>query len=573
MMVHVKYLFGFVFVLILIGNINASYTFNQEKNISYIIRYDQSAYETNITGNPSTYYNEFDYNSYDVFRSDASINDSISFSIPLYKFDNLTLNITQPAVATRFDIVWEYNNYMGYWNGSSLSTYWKPIPNVIDNTNNFTTSGLVSVVWNHTDIPSWVIFNGAYIPSAGANNFRVTQFLIRARITNVTSLTQVPHINYTTKAETYVIVATNEKFSPKDLYTNSTTLGWTLPNGAPCLQNMNSYYYLACDLEIITSNFTISNSTLFEMGNATNYRTLVSTSASNIFTLGNINISSNVTNETSYFKYWNPDNLRNSAGGYNNFNGYVNMYQSVWSKRAGGFIDPAFTNQVNMMNSILTSFYDSGETHWYFQSTVTGYLKNLIYSGQRIFLYSGSLSIDNFILSLYNLKQVYSGVTGGVVRNTDFGTSFYWVIANPDVKATCVDCKFNNYSDQVVTSSAGTNGIVNYTFDVLVYNTTGNVNITDFNLSLTDSLGKVKYSGVYNGAKILNVFEEWNNGTTINYNPYTLTISKTGYYPITQRFNLTYENRYQTFQLGTYPLNITGALKMNNGGGIYIYKC
>jgi len=563
-----------IVLMLLIPFVSASYDFNDIENPDVIIKYDYSTDTVNVSGFDSPYYQEFDENNYQIFNDDAEVGDSISWGMFLYKWDNLTINISTPVSAADFGVVWEYNDYLYGWNDKSPIapgyTNWNPIPNVIDNTNNFSNTGTVTLGFKHTDMNDWYIFYGSYIQDLAS--YRITPFMIRARVVVADTVTEGGQITGDTNISSYIISVTSEEATPPELLTQSQSNGWMLPDGTPCVQKaFGENYYCGCDIRLVSNaNLTIDEYRNFDLGNDTNYRTLMSDSSTNIIRIGEIDYNTNQTSEYSRFRYYNMRAIRSRTGGYNNLYGNVKNF-AYWGKRTGGYNDPAFSNTIESYNAYWDCF-SGDDDWWYWQSSTGGYIVNSIYRGSRAFLYSKTLGINNFIPNLYDGPRIYSGTTGATVSNTDFGTDTDWYVANNNVKANCVNCKFDNIETQVVTSSSGTQGYVYYTYEAEVHDLYSN-DITDFNLTIVDALGRTLHDGQYTTPIDILVYNETQIGADYWYNPLNVTIDADGYIPYETRFNLTYDNRYQTYTLGTYPFSLYGLLNITQGQQYKFHKC
>ncbi len=566
----------------------ATWSYKKTLTPHFIIKYNVSNDYVNISADPSTYYNAFNMKNYSIFRDDAQVNDSITWGVAVWRWDNLTLNISSPVTATGIGIIWEYavdNTYA--YQISTTYKRWYPIPNVNDECRNFTVTGTCIVKFNNSRMGNWTPIAGAYFPKINAYSYTIGPFAIRARINYVNGLTSGGRINYTAM-DTYVIKAEKEKITLPILLEKSLEGNYTTPDGEPCVQKWNSYYFLNCDMDYSGSNFTVDDSLMFEIGNASHFHTWFPRNATLIgmtsLTIGTADYR-NFTFNSSYVKYWNNYFAYDHPSGYLNFNGNLNVYGSTFLKHWGGFNDMQFSGQMNLRNSIIGSIYtglqynyvmSSFPLFWYIGSTTTGYIYDTLYHGNALYFYSASIDSRNmgidFIDALPTYQRVVIGVTNSVMKEYNVKEGHRIQVGNNNVKATCLNCRFQNYTQFNATAS-GNSIYVNYTLKVELHNISA-MNITNFNITVVDYNGITQYNAPYDekGVSIM-VYNQSYNVPPVFRNPINLTITYSNYIPYKNTFNLSYNNRYQTFNLGTYPFDVNGILNMSRGKEIRFVRC
>jgi len=143
-------------------------TFDAELVPQYIYKYDSKTetFSDNLSG----------ASNFDYFNDDAQAGDCIYFNIRRgwrFPWHNLKFYIGQSLVADSINIVWEYYSYDG----------WKELPNVVDETNNFTASGEKWVKW---DVPEYPIHSPWRSTKINAKD----GFWVRGRIESVTNITE-----------------------------------------------------------------------------------------------------------------------------------------------------------------------------------------------------------------------------------------------------------------------------------------------------------------------------------------------------------------------------------------------
>lgn len=623
----VKYIGIFVLLLTLSSLSFATSVYNQKMEPTLIIKYDSS---TGIAtrASPTTSL-DFNYDSYDLFDDDATAGDYIAWVWDSAVWNNLTINISTPVNSSPITFNSTINNalslslmdwaepppystsmiggnvlmtsgtYSGSsgtvtgggpqgWSGpgypyfvlgSSISetgasfnftsspfevifeyrdgSSWYEVPNVTDNTHNFTTSGIVNV--NFPIIAGWDVTSGSGI---GALDYRSSGVMVRARIVSTGNLTEGGHVTGYTRIDDNMITLEDEDYRLSDLYADDQTNGWG------CMQHLNSYYWSNCNLKLITSNLTIRDYEIFEIGNESYHKTVFQPDTSTNFQIGYKDVSGSY--EASYFKYWNHNGIqRNPNGGYNNWLSTVKVYNSIFTKYWGGFNDPAINRKVDLENSQLETMTSS---NWYLTSSSSGNITNVAFKTGTgaLYLYSNSMTVNNLIFAY--MPKIVGGVKGVILENIDFGTDKRFQIANSNAYVYAVNSDFEDFEYQTYPTSTNTTGYIQYDLDLTVLNKSG-VDIGDFNVTLINAIGETLFDGNYTDVIRTTVYKETNVPTTINhYNPVELTISKEGYADIYSKFNLTNDNRKLTVTMGAYPFEINGTIVVSQEKGLRIFN-
>jgi hypothetical protein len=552
---HVRYSIIF---FIIIPSAFGVFTFNEKIDAPIIVKYN--AVTNTATRGVSHSSSDFDKNDYYIFNVGASVNDFIAWGTPFYVFTNLTLNLTEPIVSTDHGIIWEYSyNY-----GTNLWTGWKVIPNVIDETNNFTLTGLKSIRWDINDMNIWGSFLGINFP--GLSTQGSTAIYVRARIVNADTITSGGRVEAYTKMNDHTITLTDENARILDIYNADQANEWG------CIVNINSYYYLNCNLNLGNSNLTIRENEMLEIGNLTQRRAIISNTYGQRMTIGYAD--SNGIYDGSMVKYYNHNTVYNvPTGGYNNFYGDLYSYNSIFVKYSGGFTDVAFIRGFYANNSIFETMTNS---IYYLVSTSYGNIKNTVFSlrNQNLYMYSTNMIIDNIIFGYIN--GILAGVTGSTVENTDFGTNKIFRSANPNVHIYAVNSKFANIDAQTTAGSSNNYVSVQYDLDITLIDKDGN-NIPDFDISVRDNFGSIIHNGAYTEPIRITTFRKYYSGVppaiATYFNPITYTIKKENYIDYTSTMNLSENNRKITYTLDSYPFILNGTLNLTEGQSIKFIKC
>jgi len=623
-----KYLGFGILVLLLCSFASATSVYNQQIEPTLIIKYDASS-NTAIRASPTVSL-DFDFDSYDLFNETATAGDYIVWVWDRAVWNNLTINISTPINSTPITFNSSINNALsstlmdwaeppaydtgmvggtvlmtsGTYNGSSATANgggvqgwsgpgfpyffissgiaetgasfnftvpsfeiiweyrnaggWQTLPNVTDNSHNFTTSGLVNI--NFPIPPDWDVTSGTGI---GALNVRSSGVMVRARIVSTGNLTEGGHVTGHTTIDDNTITIEDEDYRLEDLWEDDLANNWS------CMHKFNSYYSIMCNLAIITSNLTIRDYEMLEIGNDTYHKTIFQEDTSSIFQIGYKD--SNGARESSYLKYWNHNGIqRNPYGGYNIWSSTVRLYSSSFVKYWGGFNDPAISGKVDLENSQMETMQSST---WYFTSTSSGNITNVAFKTGTwpLYLYSDEMAVNNLIFSY--MPKIVGGVKGVILENIDFGSDKQFQIANSNAYVYAVNSHLEDFEYQTYPTSTNTTGFIQYDLDLTVLNKSG-IDIGDFNVTLVNALGETVFNDTYTEPIRTTVYKEVNVPTSsTNYNPMELTISKEGFVDIYSKFNLTNDNRKITVTMGAYPFIINGSLRLKAGEQVKVYRC
>lgn len=535
---------GIIITLFLINLTNAGLiTFNNVENISRILYYN---------GN-NTVLISHQANNFSLFRDNVGVNNSLYFGYNGGTFNNITINITNPVVATSFGVLWQYNTHPYYFE------YWKNLSNVVDNTNNFSITGTNTISF---DIPSlWVPFEDSY---AIGRTFSTTTRIYYVRAYVISSVSPTSGGNATGNQTTIrdnTITVTGLGNTIETLYSQSLTSNW----GA--VTNLGSYYFINANLKIGNATntpheLTIKNWGMVELGNATRFVLLRSIHSNCSLILGNI--TANETYESSYFKYWNGGQYY-YGGSYNNLYN-LHLYSSTFIKNRGSYLDfkmfsPEFINSV---------FQHITSGHEIFIDQPTGIDAGIIKDSQIatprawFYLYSSTIQISNLVISR-NWGILAAATTA--ITNIDFGRNKNFTMSG-GYTGTCVDCTFYNITSQLQTTLGNTNTL-NYTLTIDIYNKTGERIYP--NISIIDSSGRTQFNGAWINFTQVQTYKKNNTGN-FSYNPFIITLQHNGMINYKTNISINNLNKYLSITMGYYPFEINGTLVISNGKGVKIYK-
>ena len=233
----------------------ASISFNDEKSLNRIYRYDASA------GTFSS--NLYASSAFDYFDDNAAVGDCIYFG--MYKnaygmYDDLKFYVGTPLSATSITVVWEYYNGS---DGNMMNGTWTALPGLTDNTNAFQNSG---ENWVTFDVPDdW--YNYGYININGSRLYY--HHWIRCRITAVDGITEGgAQSTQVVKAKNFaMIVGDYTSETPAtldDIYNASVAGGWGM------VDKWDDYFYrVKCHLLFGNSYFETKNEALLMTVNRT----------------------------------------------------------------------------------------------------------------------------------------------------------------------------------------------------------------------------------------------------------------------------------------------------------------
>jgi len=217
-----------------------------ESDIRSIWRYDKTDDAHTIIGYTST--------DYDIIPLDSEVGDGIVFALYNYytgKIRKIKFLVDSNVVADNIQGVWEYYTVIDTNSYANSEENWKPLQNVIDSGNNFTTNqdGVIEVEW---DVPEdW----DNYCNPGGDTSWY--SFNIRYRITEIDNITETGRIT-NTKCFGNNIEVIDQDFRMEDLYQADIENGW-----GKITRNGYSDYILNCGLHIdSTSNFISQEETI-----------------------------------------------------------------------------------------------------------------------------------------------------------------------------------------------------------------------------------------------------------------------------------------------------------------------
>lgn len=456
-----------------------------------------------LTFDGITYTNRYKLkeSTFDYFRDNAGVGDIIYFSWFGPMWHDLKLNIDTPLVADAITIVWEYKSY--------LSSVWQPL-NCIDNSNGFQNSGSQTIEfiapadWQYMRIyPSKALYlYGSFI---------------RARITEVTNLTE-GGANGT--------VAPDGKDGTLQI-TGSETLTSIYNSGLGIVVKSGMTYVFHCNFRIgdkvsTPTTFTMRKETLHVGDSGSAYRQkhfLFAQNVSDIWNMGS------PTGDGCAFLYHTP---ASSNTPYNYFRCVLNWYNSLIQKEYGGYGQGGMSGGMKIFENCIFSPYN---VFFLVTCAVGSYFKNTIVDiGTTGYwhIYTNRFSFDNIQIT----KGLGILAQGCTLSNTVFGSKLLNCYSGHNY---LIDCQIDNPDQQLMNSSVNRAdyGHVQYTLNIDIVDKLGLDIIA--NIEVKSSSGDIVYDGESSIPTIIDVFSRyWPDGAgstpvTTNSNPFTITVSKSGY--------------------------------------------
>lgn len=530
-----------IFLLLACPIATATITFNDwVTNVGTASSYSDRLYIAKYyisNGTTTGYYTK--PTSLDIFTDTAQAGDMIAFAWNRGVWKNLNVSIDTAITATAIGIDWYWRDVYGNY---------KPINVTSDPSNNFTTTGKHVIEF---EVPNcWTL----YYNYGGAEG---DGYWIVANLSTASGVTEGGHIDAEVDGGSYAINFYDGTYTPDDLHDASTAGNWNMT------QQIYSYTHLESNLIMgksgYTTNLNIDDGEIFEIGIPSydyqdecldsfyGKRTFMAE-----FTGDKLTIGKNTTNtflESSMLKY---NGHYYGVARYNYMQANMDLFASLLYRANTGFNDMGmYGNTFNMINSIISG---SGTAQPpYIVSNSKGTINNVVVaipsSTVSWYIYSANALISNIMFS--NGKGTIVGSTTNI-SNIDYGTDKIFGVANANVKAGCINCKFTDMPTQIVPASSGDEATIYYTMDINVYDTS--YNQLSFNLTVTDALGSQKYKGNYSAwtNKNIPVYYENNAGTSISYNPYTIEIDVPEYAYHYTTFNVTDITRYMTLTATDY---------------------
>jgi|GEM_PF-3795474 len=494
-------------------------TFDNELSPYYIFRYKAatSTYSANLAT-----LSVFDYFDDNLAAGDIlyiGLAHSISGTGGSHPFHNIKFYVGTPLVADAITLIWEYHS------GSS----WVEIPDVVDNTVNFSVTGENWVTFPIP--PNWwggVGNNFHLIPGGPINVNNTYAIYVRCRVVSVTNPTEGgAQSTQTVKVKDYTIDVNNESAATlTSIYNADVAGGWGV------LTKDGSDFVLNANLKFTgTTSFT-SKQEYLRVGTPTYPWSIWSPSSNASTQFGEKDSSGYGINGS--FIYYNTKSVSNgnAAAWYN-----LKMYGTkMWMTNVGFG---------NFVPAGVCEFIDCIFDTWYL------YMGQLISAGSVIrrcmldftyywYLYTGNLEIDKVFLA-----KACSGILSGVganntINNVEFASTqqLHRYYACNVTLTNCTGLLNENIKSY---SPSGTSDLwvkKRFTIDLKIQDVDGNP-ISGATVKCVDGQGTtvVDTTTDANGniaQQTLTVYQKlweypsWSVVET-DYNPFTFTISKSGY--------------------------------------------
>jgi len=466
------------------SNAYGAITFDNAQDLTAMTFYDASA-GTWTTRNLTTG---------DYFDDDSAVGDYIAFAWDRGVWHDLSINVGTQLVADTITLEWEYMTATATW--ATLT--------VTDNTNSFQNAGVNTVTFDVPD--SWY-----YKYKLDGATYTMTGCYIRARITAITNISEggAQQTNVISSSDWAISVA-DAGTRLSDIQTADTAGGWGVTT------TTGKYTAITSNIRIATNGeLFIRDNEFLEIGSLTKRRTFLKP-ANTLFQMGD---ATSGYSEGSMMMYWNNDYVTP----YNRWYGNIYIYNSTITKYTGGYNDFYFGGAVDIRNSVLATTLAGV---WFFAGA-TGTLENVTIDERGFtwfYLYS-PLTINNLILA--DVGGVLAGTTV-TVSNIDFGTDKIFRVTNANYTGTLVNCNFDtSFTSQVAAPSNNNTAIVQYIISLTIIDENGDA-IPTPTVQITNAEGTDEFNGEWAGDINVTVWQE-HDGDETDYNPFTITVTKTGY--------------------------------------------
>lgn len=496
-----------------------SITFDHEITPNLIFKYKDSTgvYSSNLSASPT----------HDYFDDDLAVGDifyvgiDVAYEYGSIPFHNVKFFVGTPLVADSITLVWEYHN-----NG-----VWEVIPDLIDDTTNFTVAGENWVTFPVP--PNWGVSSSGiagtfYINSTHPLNVNSRNAIwIRCRVTAVTNPTEGgAQSTQVIKIKDYSIDVANEASATMtSIYNASDDGGWGV------VTRDNRDFIINCNLKFTgTTSFT-SIVEYIRVGSEDWAWIFSSMSATASVQFG-LKDASGFGIAGSTFVYYTRGYTRGTTGLIYNLKAYGTKF---WNAGVGyaGF---GWAGDIDIVDCIVdTNFLYFGGL-----INVGSVLRRVLFDFTGFwYLYTGNLTIDAVSISK-NCDGILSGVGNNVIENIAFD-------ANQQVrryygsKVTMKNCTGIVNANIINALPSGVLDLwvkKQFTFDLTVIDNNG-VGIESVSVKFVDGLGNVIDTVSTDGDGVivqqtLTVYQklwaypDW-GVTETDYNPFTVTITKSGY--------------------------------------------
>ena len=340
------------------------------------------------------------------------------------KFSGLLFDI-ETTVNADYTYVWEYYTSDG----------WKPLPNVVDNTNGLRNAGQNSVRW---DMPEdW---KTCY--RVCGNNYYASGYGVRLRVVSVNSSTEggrqgsnlVQAYNYA------LTIRDGNTYDLDDLYNASISNGWGVVQ-----RYSDLLYVLTSNLVITNGQLTVNPQEVLMLGDkgSEKWRDLTLWSGGTLYLNGG---TLELMTDIDY-------------GPYNTFSGGLRMDSgATFRKRKGGYVSTTFSGLVEVEDALFDSYYSS-DTIMFVRAS-NGYIRRSNYTIRYLYLYTRNIVLDDlrFSSAISHGETIHSGSAYkySMIGNSTLdaylvstqGSDFYVVdCAFDDDKVIIGDTTYNSYSN------------------------------------------------------------------------------------------------------------------------------
>jgi hypothetical protein len=453
----------------------------------------------------------------------VAANDFIFFGY-VSPWHDLTLYVGTAVAASTWTCTWQW------YNGSSWQTL-----TCTDPSNALTTTGTHTITF---DVPDgWK----TYTQTISSTRYGIG---IRLKVDSVSGLTEGgANSGSTPILKEYAIRVTGTGNRLSDILSADTTGGWGM------VENVSNCYRILCNLRLgdgsTTTDFTIRRETL-EIGTTAAGRTIVATDTATTFNLG-VSDASGYQKGASLIIY-SPNVW------YNYIMATLNCYNSYVAILTHGYdFCP------DGVTTIINSVFECTSNNLYFPTgsyalTITNSAFAHSTASASVLIYRAA-TINNLIFA--RTGAVLVGVNSVTVENVDFGTAKLFTTSNANVTSTAKNCTFSGtLASQTNPTGSNNKVLVAYTLSLDIRDQDNNA-LSDCTVTVVDSSTAELFNGTWSTDLVVTVFEDRNTAPDTGYtdfNPITLTISKTGYETYTSTFTLTNTNRRLLIALApAYP--------------------
>lgn len=435
---------------------------------------------------------------FEIFPQNANINDCFYFGWHAGVWHDLTLNIGNPIIATQIDIAWEY------WNGSS----WSSLPNLSDGTNNFQTSGKNTVSF---DIPTnWVNRLIGNLVSLHQN------WYIRARIINLNTLSQgCDHNSEQPTGKDYSVMITGIGNTPETIYSSGVA--------GSLMTKVNEYYFLNCHLRIgdysTQTEFKIENCYL-QVGTNSFPLTIIAQRTKDVWLMGNKTSGAGSGGGLIFYS--------NSPQAYNYWRCKCYWYNSLIKKPLSGFNNGCYSLGIKVIENCLLS--NQSICFFVGLDENSSFKNNILDMGSASFwfyVYTDKLIIDNLT---FTRGMGILTTAANIIENVNFGTKLFH--SYQTIGGGLLNCQMDDFTTQIKYPMYNNSNVsVWFTLTIKIQDEEGN-ELSDVNVKIdnnVETLINTTWTGSYNVKTYMKERDSLGAENQYNYNPFKITISKTGY--------------------------------------------